>query len=159
MSPEKVEEVRRDGITKVYPGRLAQISLYGRALSEKGEVDHGERGIFGLMDREGRLLPPERVVWERREVDRPDILTWLWAVAMARYSSVGAIGGRRPECSFDFQDTTRRDWFEKAPWPCGYAGGVYIGVVIAAHMAVGAWRSPAGRKRSRPLRGDTEAEA
>ena len=46
MSPEKVEEVRRDGITKVYPGHLAQISLYGRALSEMGEVDHGERGIF-----------------------------------------------------------------------------------------------------------------
>ena len=110
-----------------------------------------------MMDREGRLLPPERVVWERREVGRPDILTWLWAVAMARYSSVGAIGGRCPECSFDFQDTTRRDWFEKAPWPCRYAGGVYIGVVIAAHMAVGAWRSPAERKRSRPLRGDTEA--
>ena len=48
MSPEKVEEVRRDGITKVYPGYLAQSSLYGRALSEMREVDHRERGIFGL---------------------------------------------------------------------------------------------------------------
>ena len=48
MSPEKVEEVRRDGSTKVYPGYLAQISLYGRALSEMREVDHRERGVFGL---------------------------------------------------------------------------------------------------------------
>ena len=70
MSPERAEEVQREGITKVYPGYLTQISLYGRRLKEMNLVSHAERGIFGMMDREGRLLPPERVVWERREVDR-----------------------------------------------------------------------------------------
>ena len=71
MSPERAEEVQREGITKVYPGHLTQISLYGRRLKEMNLVSHAERGIFGMMDREGRLLPPERVVGERREVDRP----------------------------------------------------------------------------------------
>ena len=69
MSPDRAEEVRRQGIVNVYPGYLVQMSLYGRALEAMGEVDHGERAIFGMMDREGRLLPPERVAWERRYVD------------------------------------------------------------------------------------------
>ena len=70
MSPDRAEEVRRQGIASVYPGYLVQVSLYARALEAMGEVDHGERGIFGMMDREGRLLPPEWVAWERRYVDR-----------------------------------------------------------------------------------------
>ena len=69
MSPDKALEVLKERIVNVYPGYLVQISLYGRALRELREVSHGERGVFGMMDREGRLLPPERAAWERREVD------------------------------------------------------------------------------------------
>ena len=70
MSPDKGEEIQKDKIITVYPGYLAQISLYGREMKRREEVNHGERGIFGMMDREGRLLPPERATWKKEYVDQ-----------------------------------------------------------------------------------------
>ena len=70
MSPDRGLEVQKDRIIRVYPGYLVQISLYGRRLKQMGEVHHGERGVFGMMDREGRLMPPERATWEEQDVDQ-----------------------------------------------------------------------------------------
>ncbi len=69
MSPDKGIEVQLKGIAQVYPAYIPQISLYGRRLKDMQAVSHGERGVFGIMDREGRVLSPQRVHWERQEVD------------------------------------------------------------------------------------------
>ena len=70
MSEHRALDVEKDGVAAVYPAYVAQISLYGRKLYEMGLVSHLERGIFGMMDREGRFLPPERITWKREDVDR-----------------------------------------------------------------------------------------
>ena len=64
MSEDKALEVMKQRIVNIYPGYLAQISLYGLKLKEMGLISHAERGIFGMMDREGRVLPPERASWD-----------------------------------------------------------------------------------------------
>ena len=70
MSEGKALEVEAAGIREVYPDYIAQIGLYARQLHRMGLVEHPERGVFGMMDRDGRPLSPERVSWEAGEVDQ-----------------------------------------------------------------------------------------
>ena len=69
MSERKALEVEGSGVAEIYPAYMAQISLYGRKLHEMGLVSHPEYGVFGVMDRDGRQLTPERVKWEPEDVD------------------------------------------------------------------------------------------
>ena len=67
MSQERAQEVSEKGIREVYPKYFHQIALYARRMFELQMVSHPERGVFGIMDREGRMLPPERLTWETAE--------------------------------------------------------------------------------------------
>ena len=70
MSPRRALEVEEHGIAETYPAHMAQIGLYGRKLHEIGLVSHPERGVFAMMDRDGRPLTPEQVKWEPEDVDQ-----------------------------------------------------------------------------------------
>ena len=70
MGTDQALDVEESGVAAVYPTYVAQISLYSRKLHEMGLVAHPERGIFAMMDRDGRMLPPERISWEREDVDK-----------------------------------------------------------------------------------------
>ncbi len=70
MSVDRGRDVERNGVAAVYPAYLTQISLYGRKLHEMELVSHAERGVFAMMDRDGRMLPPERIAWPRQDVDQ-----------------------------------------------------------------------------------------
>ena len=70
MSPNKAIEVERRGIGEVYPSYIAQIALYTRKLNEMKLVSHPERGAFGMMDREGRVLPIQWARWTKADVDQ-----------------------------------------------------------------------------------------
>ena len=63
MGPDRGEETEAKGIAKTYPGYMAQIALYGRELHALGLTQYPQHGVFAVMDREGRPLPPERVSW------------------------------------------------------------------------------------------------
>ena len=69
MGMDQALDVEESGVAAVYPAYVAQISLYSRKLHEMKLVAHPERGIFAMMDRDGRMLPPERIAWERERVD------------------------------------------------------------------------------------------
>ena len=64
MSVHKGLEVQDNGVAEVYPHYIGQISIYGLRLFEMGLVSHPERGVFAMMDRDGRPLPAERVKWD-----------------------------------------------------------------------------------------------
>ena len=70
MSPDKADQVMKDGIELIYPSYIAQIALYARRLHEMKAISHPERGAFGLMDREGRVLPVHWARWTKADVDR-----------------------------------------------------------------------------------------
>ncbi len=70
MSIDQALDVEESGVAAVYPAYVAQISLYSRKLYEMELVSHPERGIFAMMDRDGRMIPPERIAWEREDVDK-----------------------------------------------------------------------------------------
>lgn len=63
MSPDRGEETQAKGMARTYPGYMAQIALYGKRLHELGLTPYPGHGVFAVMDREGRPLPPERVSW------------------------------------------------------------------------------------------------
>lgn len=69
MSIDRAIQVESKGIAETYPGYIIQIGMYGRKLHEMGLVSHPYKGIFGLMDRDGRPLPPERVSWDPAIID------------------------------------------------------------------------------------------
>lgn len=69
MSVDRAVEVEQYGIEARYPSYLIQAALYGKRLYEMGEIVHPRRAVFGMMDREGRLLPPERLAWQQDVVD------------------------------------------------------------------------------------------
>ena len=56
-------------LAETYPEYMVQISLYDRELHKMDLVEHPNAGIFTMMDRDGRPLPPERVGWEDSMVD------------------------------------------------------------------------------------------
>ena len=70
MGMDQALDVEESGVAAVYPTYVAQISLYSRKLHEMKLVAHPERGIFAMMDRDGRMLPPERIAWEREDVGK-----------------------------------------------------------------------------------------
>ena len=61
MSVDRALEVEEYGVPAVYPSYLVQAALYAWRLHEMGLVAHPGRAVFGMMDREGRFLAPERV--------------------------------------------------------------------------------------------------
>ena len=69
MSVSWALEVEQKGVFEVYPHYLTQISLYTRRMYEMGLVSHQEKGLFAMMDRDGRPLSPERVSWKPATVD------------------------------------------------------------------------------------------
>ena len=64
MSVHKGLEVQDNGVAEATPHYISQISIYGLRLFEMGLMSHPERGVFAMMDRDGRPLPPERVRWD-----------------------------------------------------------------------------------------------
>ena len=70
MSIDKGNETDQHSIFAVYPEYMAQIALYGQILYDMGLTRHPQRGIFGLMDRDGRPLPNQRVPWDDQVVPR-----------------------------------------------------------------------------------------
>ena len=69
MSAERGWETQERGIAATYPGYIIQIALYARRMNQLGLTDHPTHGVFAMMDREGRPIPPERVIWEPQVVD------------------------------------------------------------------------------------------
>ena len=65
MSPHMADRVSAapGGICEIYPDYQAQIAVYGHCLHRMGLVSHPHRGVFAIMDREGRNLPPDRIAW------------------------------------------------------------------------------------------------
>ena len=70
MSEERARLTEEHGIAVTYPGYIVQIGLYGRILYQEGIVAHPKRGVFGLLDRDGRPMAPQRVKWEDDIIDR-----------------------------------------------------------------------------------------
>ena len=70
MSERRAIEVEELGIRETYPAYITQISIYGRILKQMGLVDFDTHGIFGLMDRDGRPMAPQRQEWTTEEVDQ-----------------------------------------------------------------------------------------
>ena len=69
MSVDRGLDVERRGVIDVYPAYQAQAALYGHRLYDMGLVAHPGRAVFGMMDREGRIVGPERVSWGSDYVD------------------------------------------------------------------------------------------
>ena len=101
MSPEMADRVEQEGVLNVYPAYLSQIALYGAELRRAGRVSHPEKGVFGMMDRNGRALPPERVSWQRADRER--------ALSNLDQAAANADNGELPPRPYE------RDSFE-----CGY---------------------------------------
>lgn len=70
MSQDMAERVETEGVIAVYPHYLSQIALYGYELHRRKLVSHPERGVFGVMDRNGHFLPPERILWTAEDRER-----------------------------------------------------------------------------------------
>ena len=79
MNDDLAVMTRATGIASVYPGYILQIGIYGREMKRRDLVQSGEAGVFGMMDRGGRMLPPERVRWSSKTID--DALAKMAAVA------------------------------------------------------------------------------
>ena len=88
MSEAMAAQVEQEGILNVYPAYLSQIALYGKELHRLGLVSHPEKGVFGIMDRNGRFMPPERVSW--RPADREQ------AVRNLEQAALNAANGELP---------------------------------------------------------------
>ena len=69
MSVDRGLKTQKLGVAETYPEYITQISLYGRELHNMGLVSHPDAGVFAMMDRDGRPLPPERVAWDQSMVD------------------------------------------------------------------------------------------
>ena len=69
MGIERGEETQEKGVAETYPEYMVQISLYGRELHRMGLVSHPTVGVFGMIDRDGRPIPPERVSWDESLVN------------------------------------------------------------------------------------------
>ena len=81
MSTTRLQEVRRDGIAKIYPEYLAQMTCYSRVLYERKQVVHPHRAILAYMDRDGENPAPERVVWdENYEIALWERLNLTWTM-------------------------------------------------------------------------------
>ena len=70
MGSNRAELVFADGVFTHYEEYRSQIALYGRQLYRQHIVDHPERGVFAMMDREGKPMPPERVAWSTKHFDK-----------------------------------------------------------------------------------------
>ena len=69
MSQDMGVLAEEHGIAVTYPKYIVQIGLYGRILYQEGLVSHPHRGVFGLMDRDGAPLAPQRIKWEDEVID------------------------------------------------------------------------------------------
>ena len=69
MSEDRGQLTEEHGIAVTYPDYIVQIGLYGRILFQEKLVDHPTRGVFGLMDREGTPMAPQRVPWKDDVID------------------------------------------------------------------------------------------
>lgn len=63
MADWRAAKVESKGIAKVEPSYVMQIAMYGQLMYERGIVDYPDRGVFTLISRNGRFLPPERLKW------------------------------------------------------------------------------------------------
>ena len=70
MSPDMADQVEESGITAVYPKYINQIAIYGDRLHARQYVSHPHSGVFAMMDRNGRPLPPERVKWDPEKAEQ-----------------------------------------------------------------------------------------
>ena len=96
MGQNRADLVFADGIFVHYEEYRSQIALYGRQLYRQGKVAHPERGVFAMMDREGKPLTPERVSWLPQHFDE--------ALDRLRTARTHAQAGTLPERPFEPQD-------------------------------------------------------
>ena len=97
MSIDRAVETEQHGVAAVYPDYLVQIALYSERLYEMGLTHHPLRGIFAMMDRDGRPLAPQRIPWEDSIV--PNTLEKVSAVV------TGADAGELPERPYPASST------------------------------------------------------
>lgn len=64
MSVDRANETQDNGVGLVYPDYIVQIALYGQRLHEMELVSYPHKGIFAMMDRDGRPIPAQRVTWD-----------------------------------------------------------------------------------------------
>ena len=63
MGEQRAQETQHVGIDLTHPGYIVQISLYSQRLHQMGFTHNPEWGVFGLMDRDGRPVSPQRTSW------------------------------------------------------------------------------------------------
>ena len=64
MSPDMADQVEESGVALIYPKYINQIAIYADRLHADKYVSHPHAGVFAMMDRNGRPMPPERVKWD-----------------------------------------------------------------------------------------------
>ena len=113
MSPTRADETMELGVAATYPHYISQIALYGQQLQRMGLTDHPTKGVFAMMDREGRPMPPERVSWAEDEAQN--------ALETMDQAALFAQDGRLPERPYAvdsvecrFCPHRSRCWEEKA---------------------------------------------
>ena len=70
LSASLALRVEEKGVFEVYPHYQTQICLYAHELHRMGLVSQPDKGLFAMMDRDGRPLSPERVSWDPETADR-----------------------------------------------------------------------------------------
>ena len=70
MSEFRGEQVAEIGLIRVEPSYLMQIAMYAPLLQQQGVVDIADRGVFNLITRDARPMPPEFVRWKPDLVQR-----------------------------------------------------------------------------------------
>ena len=99
MATHRADQVRARGVAEVYPKYIWQAALYARPLYEQGLVASPLKAVFGMMDRDGNPLPPERVSWDEKEYEKAvgrlqaAALAWAQGVAPPRLEP-----GEEQEC-------------------------------------------------------------
>jgi hypothetical protein len=121
MGSNRADLVFADGVFAHYEEYRSQIALYGRQMYREGKVDHPERGVFAMMDREGKPMTPERVAWAPHHFDE--------AVERLKVAKAHADAGTLPERPYQPDDENcvfcpfrTRCWeLDATPAPAGRA--------------------------------------
>ena len=70
MSEHRASQVEEIGLGKVEPSYIMQAAMYAGVLFDMEIVEHYDRGVFAIITREGRFLPPEMVRWPENLSER-----------------------------------------------------------------------------------------
>ena len=139
MSLDRANDTAEHGVATVYPDYIVQIALYSNPLHEMGLTDHPHKGIFAMMDRDGRPLPSQRVTW-----DESLFTTNLEKVsAVVKTADAGELPDRpypasSTECSFcPYFSLCRTPGYKEDPEPQSKPTGIFTEdqhLIDAAHQ-------------------------